>query len=82
MDRPTGHSILVPRAAVMLRVFCGQACFERIGYLNLFTPLEPDGEYRLDLASFEERQVPDMLPRRSLELWACETRAVPGGIGC
>lgn len=38
-----------------------QACFERIGYLNLFTPLEPDGEYRLDLASFEERQVASIL---------------------
>ncbi len=33
----------------------------RLGYLNLFCPWKPEGNYILDLKSFEERQVAKML---------------------
>jgi hypothetical protein len=33
------------------------AIIARVGWLNIFNPLKPDGAYRLDLAVWEERQV-------------------------
>ncbi len=43
------------------------ACLHcRLGYLNLFNPMKPEGSFQLDLSRYEERQVVKMLAHLSV----------------
>ena len=41
--------------------------YHRLGYLNMFNPMHPDREYRLDLRSFEQRAVCQCLVELAVE---------------
>lgn len=36
-------------------------CEARLGLVSLFMPTQPDGDYKLDLRDFEERQIVTLL---------------------
>ena len=42
-------------------------CYHRLGYLNLFNPMLPDHDYRLDLRSWEQRELCKLLVKLGIE---------------